>query len=437
VGEREDFAFSADLQPSRIRYGVLAATTTMAALLYLDRICLSVAAPGISEEFHLDKDQMGKVFSAFFLSYSLFQVPAGWLGDRWGARLILAASILWWSIWTGATALAGGIASLIVFRLLMGLGQAGGYPILTRIYSQWMPFYQRGLTISIGVLGGRAGGALAPALTVLLITACRGDWRPVFILYGAIGVLFSLFFWSWFRNTPHEHPACNAAEIALIEKALPPEVTDPNRRGSDVPWGVLFTSLSLWCQCLSQFTLNIGWTLLITWLPTYLMDVYDVSLEKAGFLSSLPLLAGMAGSLVGGMATDRLTKAVGLKWGRNLLGMSSQFLAAGGVVVAILVCDPILAIASFVFVSFAADLLNGPALAYFQDAGGSYVGTFLGWANMFGNLGGFVSPMLLGFLAQKYSWSVALGVCSLLFLASGLFWLGVDARKPILQGSPA
>jgi len=436
VGERKDsYPPPLAIQPTKVRYGVLGMTTGMAVLLYLDRICLETAVPVIRSEFSLDKQEMGRVLSAFFLSYSLFQVPAGWLGDRWGSRLVLAASIFWWSLWTGATALASGMGTLIAVRLLMGLGQAGAYPLMTRIYSQWMPFHQRGLTSSIGVLGGRAGGALAPWLTAVLITSW-GAWRPVFILYGGLGLGFSLIFWSWFRNSPHEHPACNPAEIALIESGRPAEATDPNQRCSDVPWISLFTSLSLWCQCLSQFTLNIGWTFLITWLPTYLMEIYGVNLEQAGFLSSLPLLAGTLGCLLGGIATDRLTKIMGLKWGRNLLGISSQCLAAGGVIAGILARDPILAIATFVFVSFAADLLNGAALAYFQDAGGAYVGTFLAWANMFGNLGGFVSPMLLGFLAQRYNWSVALGTCSVFFLAAGLFWLGVDARKPILRASP-
>src|SRR5262249_1978765 len=92
-----------------------------------------------------------------------------------------------------------------------------------------------------------------------------GRWQPVFLLYGAIGVGFSAVFWFWFRNTPHAHPACNADEIVLIEQGRPVEATDPNRRGLEVPWGALFISPGLWCQCLSQFTLNIGWTVLITW----------------------------------------------------------------------------------------------------------------------------------------------------------------------------
>src|SRR5207302_11150399 len=109
--------------------------------------------------------------------------------------------------------------------------------------------------------------------------------------------------------------------------------------------GAAADQLQLWCQCLSQFTLNVGWTLLITWLPTYLIEVYDTNLERAGFLSSLPLLAGMAGCLLGGIATDRFTQTWGLKWGRNLVGIAAGWLAAAGLFVSLLAGDALVAIA--------------------------------------------------------------------------------------------
>jgi nitrate/nitrite transporter NarK len=158
-----------------------------------------------------------------------------------------------------------------------------------------------------------------------------------------------------------------------------------------------------------------------------------VNLKEAGLLSSLPLLAGMVGCFLGGAATDWLTRRIGLKWGRNLMGMTTKFLAAGAVVVALQMNDPVLVVAAFALTSFAIDLGLGATWAYFQDAGGPYVGTLLGWANMFGNLGAFISPLLLGWQAEAFGWSVALMTCAILYVVSGLCWLGIDARKPIVR----
>jgi MFS family permease len=410
---------------------VLAVTTLMAVLLYLDRICISVAAPAISDTFSLTKVEMGYVFGAFFFAYALGQVPAGWLGDRLGARVMLVGSVLTWSLFTALTGLATGLVLLIAARLLFGVGQAGAYPITARIYSQWMPFHRRAFASSVVSLGGRGGGALAPWVTATLLLAWA-DWRPVFWAYSLLGVAWAAFFWLWFRNTPAEHPACNPEEVRLIEESRPADTTDPRGQARAIPWSALLGSPSMRRQCLAQFASNVAWVFLITWLPTYLMEVHEVNLTQAGFLSSLPLLAGMGGCLVGGLATDWLTRRVGLRWGRGLLGVTSKWLAAAGLLGGALARDPFLATLALAFAAFATDTGLGATWAYFQDTGGPYVGTFLGWANMFGNLGAFVSPMLWGWVARDFGWPVALGVGAGMYVLAGLCWFAIDARVPIV-----
>ncbi len=414
-----------------VRHGVLAITTGMAVLLYLDRICIAVAAPAIRDRLCLTHGEMGFVFSAFFLTYGLAQVPAGWLGDRLGARCVLTASVLAWSLFTALTGLATGLASLLTARLLFGIAEAGAYPIAARIHSRWMPFHRRAFASSVVTLGGRAGGALAPALTAVLMLA-YGDWRPVFALYALFGVAWSVVFWTRFRDTPHEHPDCGPGEAALIEGGRPAEATDPRGRARGVPLRAMLRSRSLWLQCLMQFGGNVAWTLIITWLPTYLMEVYRVDLTEAGFLTSLPLMTGMAGCLLGGLTTDWLTGRLGLRWGRSALGLASQVAAGAATVGCLLGHDAVLVTLSLALAAFATDLGLGATWAYFQDAGGPYVGTLLGWANMFGNLGAFLSPLLLGYLAHDFGWPVALATCGVLFFVSGLCWFGIDARVPIV-----
>jgi ACS family glucarate transporter-like MFS transporter len=415
-----------------VRHGVLALTTGMAVLLYLDRICIAVAAPAISDQLCLTKVQMGLVFGAFFLSYALMQVPAGWLGDRFGARRVLTVSVLAWSLATALTGLVGGLWTLLAARLLLGVGEAGAYPIAARIQSRWVPFRRRAFASSVVTLGGRAGGAIAPGLTALLILTLD-DWRPVFWLYAVLGVFWTVLFWDQFRDAPREHPECSSAEVDLIEAGRPPDATDPAGVVRGVPWSAILRSRSLWLQCLMQLLGNVAWTLLITWLPTYLMEVYRVDLGAAGLLSSLPLFAGMAGCLLGGLATDRLTRRFGLLWGRSLLGLVSRVAAGLAVAGCFIGHSAGITALALTLAAFATDLGLGATWAYFQDAGGPYVGTLLGWANMFGNLGAFLSPLLLGYVARDFGWPVALAVCAGLFVVSGLCWFGIDARVPIVS----
>jgi ACS family glucarate transporter-like MFS transporter len=420
---------------TRVRHEVLTLTTLMAVLLYLDRVCISMAAPAIGADLCLDKSQFSLVFSAFFFAYALAQVPGGWLGDRWGARGTLTVCVLAWSAFTAATGLAGGLAMLLAARFLFGLAQAGAYPIAARVNSLWIPFNRRGLASSIITLGGRAGGALALPATAYLMVLFAG-WRPVFWYYGLLGVGWAVVFWGSFRNRPGLHPACNAAEVRLIEGGLPAQATSPHTSARDFPWKAACRSLGMWMQCLTQFTTNVAWVFLVTWMPTYFLEAYGLDEEETGLLTGIPLLAGMAGCLLGGLATDRLTRRWGLKWGRSLLGMVTKFVAAVGLVGAVLADDPYLATAGLALASFAVDTGLGATWAYFQDAGGPYVGTLLGWANMFGNLGAVVSPHLLSWLADSYSWSTSLAVCAGIYIASGLCWFGVDARVPIVSPLP-
>ncbi len=417
------------LPASGVRHGILALTTLMAVLLYLDRVCISQAALPMARDLRLDKEDMGLVLGAFFFTYALMQVPAGWLGDRVGARLVLTGCVLGWSLCTALTGLVSGLVSLVAARLLLGVFQGGAYPIAARINSLWIPFERRAFASGMVSMGGRAGGALAPFLTAYLIVGL--GWRPAFGLYGLLGLAWAVVFWQWFRATPRDHPGCNPAEVSLIDR-LPPDATSPSGVARAVPWGAAFRSVSLWMQCLTQLTGNFAWTILITWLPTYLKEVHHVSEEQAGLLASVPLLMGMVGCLLGGILTDWLTARVGLKGGRNFLGMGSKYLAAVGLLAAIWADDPLLATAAMALTAFATDIGLGATWAYFQDAGGPYVGTLLGWANMFGNLGSFLSPLVLGWLADDYGWGCALGVGAGVFVVSGLFWFGVDARIPVV-----
>jgi sugar phosphate permease len=410
----------------------MALVTGMSVLLYLDRFCIGMAVPRIAAELGLSKFQISAAFSAFFLSYALAQVPTGWLGERLGTRTMLAGSVLAWSLLTGLTGLVSSLAGLIVVRFLMGLSQAGAYPIAARINSLWVPYGQRALANGLVTMGGRAGFALAPVLTAHLILWCNDDWRPAFWLYGLLGVGWVGYFAVKFRNQPTEHAGCNAAEIELIVNSRPPESSNPRGQGVRLPWRVALRSLGLWMQCLAQITSNIAWLFFGTWMPTFLIEQYHLGDRTVGALCSLPPLAGAVGCLLGGIASDRLVRTLGIRWGRSMLGIASKVAAGLFMFLSIFADEPYLATALLVMSAFVNDLGLGATWAYFQDAGGPYVGPLLGFANMFGNLGASASAPLVERVQNAFGWPTAIAVCAGLFVVAGLSWFGIDGSKPMV-----
>ncbi len=149
-------------RPTIVRYGVLALSVSMAVLLYLDRMSISVAIPAMAYDLGLTITQVADAVATFFWLYALFQIPAGWLGDRWGGRRALTLYVVAWSLATAGIGLVGGLASLVVMRALLGIGQAGAYATTASFLRRWTPFSARGFANSSVSLGGRAGGVLAP-----------------------------------------------------------------------------------------------------------------------------------------------------------------------------------------------------------------------------------------------------------------------------------
>src|SRR5437879_4919628 len=134
--------------PTRVRYGVLGFACTLSMITYLDRVCFGTVARDIQTEFGLDETQKGMLFSAFTLSYALFEVPSGWLGDVYGPRRTLIRIVLWWSFFTAFTGLIYpspsapwfGFAAMLAVRFLFGMGEAGAYPTISRSFHNWFPF---------------------------------------------------------------------------------------------------------------------------------------------------------------------------------------------------------------------------------------------------------------------------------------------------------
>jgi sugar phosphate permease len=170
----------AHTQPSRGRWYILFLISVMYLITYLDRVNISTAAPQISKEFGFDNVTMGYIFAAFVWAYALFQVPGGWLSDRFGARSVLGIIVAYWSIMTAATGLAFSSTSFIVLRFLFGIGEAGAFPGATRAMQLWYPRSERGFVQGITHSASRAGAAIAPPLVLLIMINL--SWRWAFLI---------------------------------------------------------------------------------------------------------------------------------------------------------------------------------------------------------------------------------------------------------------
>jgi sugar phosphate permease len=424
---------AADSAPTHVRYQVVSLATLMAVLLYLDRFCLNLIEGFIREDLGLDKTEAGILFASFFLAYALGQVPAGWLSDRFGARAMLAIYILGWSLFTGLMGVAQTFLLLLFFRFAGGLFQAGAYPTSAGLISKWMPLSARGVASGIVATGGRIGGVLAPVLTAYLFVAFAPiystGWGPALVVYGLAGVIVAAWFFWKVRDRPENHPGCNAAELALIAKDRPS--ANPGRAGG-LPLRAILENRSLWLSAVSQFFTNFGWIFLTTFTGRYLDEVHRVPVVERGWMSGLPLLVGIAGMLGGGWLTDRLTLALGLRWGRRLPMALTRFVAMAAYLSCLMLESPWAVTAAFCIVAVATDLGTPAIWAFKQDIGGRYVGSALGWGNMWGNFGAVVGPIALtAIIAPDDRWDLGFIACAAAFALSGIAALGVDSLSPL------
>jgi sugar phosphate permease len=424
----------ASTQPSRGRWYILLLISVMYLITYLDRVNISTAAPVISKEFGFDNITMGYIFSAFVWAYALFQVPGGWLSDRFGARKVLGCVVAYWSVMTAATGLAFSATSFIVIRFLFGVGEAGAFPGATRAMQLWYPRQERGFVQGITHSASRAGAAIAPPI-VLLIMLNLG-WRWAFYICGAVGFAWALW-WSFsYRNLPEEHGMVNPAELERIRGVGPQGAINPPpiEKQTNVPWATLLRSANMWAVMLAYFTYVYCLWIFLTWLTKYLVDVRHFTLLKGGLLASLPLWAGVVGDTAGGLATDWLLKRTGsARIGRRVVAIVGLLGCAAFIVPAALTEDAYTAVYCLTASMFFLECTIGPSWAVPMDTGGKYSGTVSGMMNMAGNFGGAISPIVFGYLAQGDNWQAPFIVAACLLVGGAAVWaFWLDPDKPIL-----
>lgn len=415
------------VRPSRARYWVIVFAVTLSVVTYIDRVCISQAAPAITRDLGLTKVEMGYAFSAFALAYALFEIPGGWWGDKIGARKVLMRVVVCWSFFTAATGWAWNMVSLVFTRFWFGAGEAGCFPNLTKAFTTWLPQHERVKAQGIMWMSARWGGALTPMLVVLVFQFM--SWRWAFGLFGALGVVWAVFFYRWFRDDPRKHPSVNAGELELLKG------TEHLLSGhGDVPWKKLVTSRSVWLLWIQYFLLAYPWYFYITWLPTYLQEHRHLDQARSALLAGLPLLFGGFGSLFCGFLSSHLTGLTGsVTKTRRLMG-SLGFLAASlMLMLSVNIADVTLSMLVMGLASFANDFVMPGSWGACMDIGGKYAGTLSGSMNMMGNLAGFVAPVATAYIlrATNQNWDINLYVMAGVYLLGVFTWPFIDPVTPL------
>jgi sugar phosphate permease len=409
------------------RHRVLGMLILLFAITYLDRVSISVAGPRIQQDLHIGPVGWGWVTGIFVLSYGLFEIPTGALGDRIGARRVLTRIVLWWSAFTSLTGMMSSFYPLLLTRFCFGAGEAGAFPNSGVVVSRWFPSTQRASISGIILMASQIGGAVAPLLVVPI--QMRYGWRASFYLFGVLGVVWATVWYFWFRDSPAQMRGISPAELKaeLKEVAPPVDATQVHR----FPWRAALRSQSVLALLATAFCYVYVYTFFQTWFHTFLEKGRGFS-EAGLVLSTLPFIVAACGNLAGGATSDALVRRFGLKWGRRAIGVAGLGSAGVFTLAAMVTRQQILTVVLLAIVYGAITFQQSGVFGVCLDIGHQHAGAVIGLMNTSSQLGGLLSSVAYGYIVERFGSYDApfVPMAALLFLGA-LLWLKVDASQEL------
>lgn len=407
----------------------------LSAVGFMDRTNISIAGPAIRSELRLDDVRLGWVFSAFLLGYAAFQVVGGWLAYRYGPRLVLAAGVLWWGLFTALTTVANPhlqrvLPILILIRFSLGAGEAVIYPASNQFVARWIPVPERGRAngwIFAGV--GAGAGLTIPGLT--WINNHHG-WRASFWFSAAVGIVVGLAWYVIARDAPEEHRLVSPEELAYIQATRSAEGLA--RTDAPVSWRAAICNRNVAALTLSYFTFGYVAWIFFSWFFIYMATVRGLNLKASALVSMIPFIAMTICCLGGGFISDRLSKTIGLRWGRGGIAVVSFALTAVFLVVGARVSGPYAASIILAGGAGALYLSQSSFWAVSADIAGARSGVVSGVMNMGCQIGGAVTASLTPWIASRMDWIAAFVFAAVLAVVGGSMWLIVDpggGRAPV------
>ncbi|MBZ2186211.1 MAG: MFS transporter [Bryobacter sp.] len=400
------------------RHWVLVLLFFLSVITYIDRVCISVAGPVMQQELGLTPTMWGWVVGAFTISYALFEIPTGAMGDKYGSRVTLSRIVLWWSAFTVLTGAVSNFFVLLATRFLFGIGEAGAYPNASSTISRWFPKAQRARASSVVWGASRLGGAISPFLVIPIQNAY--GWRMTFFIFGLVGIVWVAVWYYWFRDTPDQKASTTAEER---EEMAGENQTVQDAGHLSLPWSVALRNQNFWTLLIMYHTYCWGSYFYLSWLHTFLVKGRGMSQDQMKSFSSLPFLVGFCGNLLGGFVSDYLVRHYGLKIGRRTVGAAGLALSGVCMLTTAYTADPVMSVVLLALGYGAMDCMLPVSWAVCLDVGKKYAGALSGSMNMAGQLGSFGSSIAFGYLVDCYqSYDLPLKLFSaMLFISAWLF----------------
>ncbi len=432
---------------TRARYLILLMLFLVTTINYADRATISIAGSSIQKALGIDAITLGYVFSAFGWAYVLGQIPGGWLLDRFGSKRVYAGSIFTWSLFTllqgyiGEFTVSTAVVLLFLLRFTVGLAEAPSFPGNARIVASWFPTKERGTASAVFNSAQYFATALFAPLMGWIVYSF--GWEHVFIVMGALGIVFSVV-WMKVIHSPKDHPLANAAEVKYIaDNGGLVDLDDKRTKKDSGPKWIYIRQLL--CNrmmvgiYLGQFCINALTYFFLTWFPVYLVQERGMTILKAGFIASLPAICGFLGGVLGGVFSDML-----LRRGNSLSVARKTPIVLGMLLsMSMIICNYVEAdwmVVSFMALAFFGKGIGALGWAVMSDVSPKQIaGLSGGIFNTFGNLSSISTPIIVGYIiAATGSFKMALvfvGVNGLIAAVSYLFIVG-DIKRIELKGLP-
>ncbi|MFF3574529.1 MFS transporter [Nocardia jiangxiensis] len=413
------------------RWATVAMIVVLVIINYIDRSAVSYAVKPLEAEFGIDSADYGVISSAFSIGYMVFAFLAGPLVDKFGPRRILLVGMVFWSVATAITPISGGFTGLLLIRIVLGAGEAPGFPAATRVISRWLPSVERGFALAL--VGGVAvsGSLLIGGPIVTQLIASLG-WRGMFWVLAALGVLWALIAVGLLANTPAASPRVSEAERTYIESGQLAEET--SERQEKVNWRRIFTNRNLWIVGVGYFAWGYIFWAFMYWLPEYLSTSYHLSVKQVGAFTVAPWAAGVVGALIGGVLVDKVYARTGRIRSRFTI-MGIALLLAGAALIPIVSAPSLVTAVVFISIGVGCGFVTGGIWWVAAiDAEPSQPGTAAGFADACFALSGVAAPLVMGFIVQSTgtfaSGFVVMVVLALLGAGLMLFGTREPEREP-------
>ena len=415
----------------RLRWKIASLIGAAIAISYLDRQTVPVAIAAIQRDIPISNTQFSELQAAFLATYAIMYAGGGRVLDALGTRRGFALIMAWWSLACAAHGLATGFGMLVASRLLLGIGEGGGFPAATKAVAEWFPIRERSTAMGI-INAGTAVGAVAAPPAIALIIGAAG-WRWVFFVVGAVGLAWTVW---WLRAyfPAERHPQLSSAERLEIQEVF---ITTESQEGA-ISWFRLLTYVESWGLVLAKFLSDAGWYFYLFWLPKYLYDVRGFDTKKIGYYAWIPYAAAGVGCLFGGWLSAWL-----LSRGKSLNFARKAAMGASVAVMPLILLVPhsavewailIFSIAFFGQQSWSTLIMILP-IDLFPRRNVASVAGLVGFG---GSLGGVVFNLVVGYLLDHdFRWPTVFGIVGTFHVAAFLLILAMVRQvRPVVLSEP-